>query len=291
MDGDVSHRIGIMQGRLLPPVNGQIQAFPRERWQEEFPLASRLGFSAIEFIFDVQGEAIRNHPLLENGCQSMRATTKEYGVGVKTICADYFMKHPFHSTDSDAAEESLEILAELISQCRILGVTDIVIPCVDQSRLKEASDRQILVRRLRSVVPLCESAGVNLALETDLEPAEFRRLLEHFDSRRVTINYDVGNSASLGYNPVEEWRAYGDRVSSVHIKDRLLHGPTVALGTGAARFQDFFRVAKESGYKGLFILQGARGSDNIATAVSYKAFVEQCLKRIEGEENGTQPQG
>ena len=51
------HEIGVMQGRLLPQVQGRIQAFPWAHWRDEFELASRHGFQSIEFIF----EADRSH--------------------------------------------------------------------------------------------------------------------------------------------------------------------------------------------------------------------------------------
>ena len=34
------NRVGFMQGRLSPPVDGRIQAFPHDQWHEEFALAS-----------------------------------------------------------------------------------------------------------------------------------------------------------------------------------------------------------------------------------------------------------
>ena len=36
MTGQMLPSIGIMQGRLVPPVKGRIQAFPSERWRDEF---------------------------------------------------------------------------------------------------------------------------------------------------------------------------------------------------------------------------------------------------------------
>jgi len=35
--------LGIMQGRLVPPVEGRFQAFPRDRWTAEFPRAAEAG--------------------------------------------------------------------------------------------------------------------------------------------------------------------------------------------------------------------------------------------------------
>ena len=38
----------------------------------------------------------------------------------------------------------------------------------------------------------------------------------------MTVNYDTGNSAALGYDPDEEFKSYGHKITDLHIKDRLL---------------------------------------------------------------------
>ena len=40
----IATRIGFVQGRLSPLVDGNIQAFPRDYWRHEFALAEQLGF-------------------------------------------------------------------------------------------------------------------------------------------------------------------------------------------------------------------------------------------------------
>ena len=47
----------IMQGRLVAPIDGRIQTFPRDRWRDEFPRAVEAGLDGIEWIFDEAGEA------------------------------------------------------------------------------------------------------------------------------------------------------------------------------------------------------------------------------------------
>jgi len=66
----------------------------------------------------------------------------------------------------------------------------------------------------------------------------------------------------------------------VHVKDRVRGGPTVPLGLGSASFEEFFQIARDKGYKGLFVIQGARGKDDVATAREYKKFVEGFVKRF-----------
>ena len=56
------------------------------------------------------------------------------------------------------------------------------------------------------------------------ESDNFRSLLDEIPHPLVKVNYDSGNSAALGYRPFDEFAAYGDRVGSFHIKDRLLGG-------------------------------------------------------------------
>lgn len=42
-------RIGFMQGRLSPVVDGKIQAFPWGHWEDEFRLANGHGLSLMEW--------------------------------------------------------------------------------------------------------------------------------------------------------------------------------------------------------------------------------------------------
>jgi len=49
------NRIGIMQGRLTPPLDGRFQCFPRDAWADEFPRAAECGLACIEWIYDAFG--------------------------------------------------------------------------------------------------------------------------------------------------------------------------------------------------------------------------------------------
>ena len=51
-------KLGIMQGRLLPPEEQRFQSFPRQRWRDEFALAAAAGLDTIEWIYDAYGEDV-----------------------------------------------------------------------------------------------------------------------------------------------------------------------------------------------------------------------------------------
>jgi hexulose-6-phosphate isomerase len=128
---------------------------------------------------------------------------------------------------------------------------------------------------LEAVLPTAQETGVELHLETSLAPADFARLLDQVSSPLVRVNYDSGNSSSLGFVPAEEFAAYGERVGSVHIKDRVLGGGTVPLGTGDADLPAVFAALEKSGYRGDITLQVARSEPGreVAWARSNREFV------------------
>ncbi len=50
--------VGIMQGRLSPPVGGRIQSFPVQTWADEFPRAREAGLASIECIYEGGGGTV-----------------------------------------------------------------------------------------------------------------------------------------------------------------------------------------------------------------------------------------
>jgi L-ribulose-5-phosphate 3-epimerase len=267
--------IGIMQGRLLPPIDGRIQTFPADGWPAEFPQARDLGFELIEFIFDGDAEP---HPFMSaRGRSRVRAAIDASGVRVESVCADYFMTTSLHAADRATREQAFDVLQRLIRNSAELGVRTIILPCVDASSLRGARDQAALTDALTRCLPALTSARIRLALETDLGPEPFHRLLQGLPADAVGVNYDMGNSASLGFSPADEFAAYGDRVIAVHVKDRLKGGGTVRLGTGDTDFDACFAALSRVNYPGPFIIQGARGIDDAGTAAEYLGFVRARL--------------
>ena len=251
-----------MQGRLLPKYKGKYQAHPKDTWQDEFFLAKELGLDLIEFIFD-KDDFDKNPLFSKNGIKLIKKIINESNVGVKTICADFFMNQPIHSVDKKKRQEAKGILENLIKFSSELNVTDIIIPCVDNSSLKNKKDIYIFVEAISEFKTLLKNLKINLSLETDLAPNEFVSLLNKFNSENITINYDIGNSASNGFNYLEELNSYGKRITDVHIKDRILGGASVYLGEGNANFEGVFQSLKNLSYKGPLIMQAYRDEDGL----------------------------
>jgi len=162
----MSNKLGVMQGRLLPKYQGRYQAFPVGYWQDEFIIAQECGLDLIEFILDFN-DAYQNPLLNKDGIDEIISISQKTGVNIKTICADYFMEAPLHSINPITVQESQKVLLRLLNNAKILGISDLVIPCIDQSSLvdQDAADRFVL--HLAPMVIISEEYGINLSLETD----------------------------------------------------------------------------------------------------------------------------
>jgi hexulose-6-phosphate isomerase len=247
-----------MQGRLSPPDGGRFQSFPRARWAEEFAVAAAVPLSYIEWIYDDYGADV--NPLLsEEGRRQMARHMEASQIQIRAMCADWFMDFPLlRCADKDRAARR-DFLDRLLRAAVPIGVRRIVLPFVDASRIASIEDEDVVVAVLESILPTAEEVGVELHLETDLGPEAFRALLDRVPHPWLKVNYDSGNSSSHGYRASDEIAAYGGRIGSVHIKDRVRGGGTVPLGTGDADFVDVFESLKTVGYAGDFTMQVARG--------------------------------
>ncbi|WP_294961200.1 sugar phosphate isomerase/epimerase family protein [Sulfurimonas sp.] len=271
-------KLGIMQGRLLPKYKNRYQAHPVQYWQAEFNIAKELGLNQVEFILDYN--EYENNPLMStDGIKKIKETIKSTGTDVKSICADYFMEAPFHSKHQKQSEK---ILKRLITNIKSLNIVDIVIPCVDQSTLKNKKDMDMLVESINKVLPLAKKHGIYINFETDLSPDRFKELLGKFNSKNIKVNYDIGNSAALGYSPKEEFKAYGEYISDLHIKDRVLNGASVKLGTGNADFETVFKLLKKYKFNGNIIMQAAKDDsyiDDLSMLKEQKKFISKYIKK------------
>ncbi|MDH5560370.1 MAG: sugar phosphate isomerase/epimerase [Deltaproteobacteria bacterium] len=268
-----------MQGRLLPKYKGRYQAFPVGSWEKEFAIAAGLGLGAIEFILDYN-DYEKNPLMSRKGVKQINEFVDKTGVKVKTVCADYFMEAPMHGVAKADARKSVDVLLALMENSNALGVTDIIIPCVDQSSLN-GSERNIeqFVENISMVIDAATSTGINLSLETDLGPSDFLNLLNMFDSKKVTVNYDIGNSAALGFDPDEEFSAYGKRISELHIKDRILKGGSVMLGQGNADFEKVFRHLHNLNFDGPIIMQVFRDDEGVEVFKKQLEWIKPFLNR------------
>ncbi len=269
-----------MQGRLCAQVGDNVQAFPWSDWETEFAVASELGIHAMEWTLDQ--ERLYENPLMTaEGRARIQVLQDEYLMAIPSLTGDCFMQAPFWKADGDAQAVLKADFVAVCRACSALGVQIVVVPLVDHGRLDSPAQEDALVEFLLSQQKVLASLGIQVAFESDFPPAELRRFIDRLPSGHFGINYDIGNSAALGYDALEEFANYGCRVLNVHVKDRALGGSTVPLKSGAAKFDVVFAELAGLEYAGNLVLQTARATDgNHADALrSYHQMTANWIRK------------
>ena len=250
--------IGIIQSRLSPiDLNRGYQYFPEMWWDNEFKLAKLYGFSHIEWIYDDNPNNLLN---TDEGINEILNMIKSNQINVECICADYFIKKPFWSNNTEA----VKVMNMLIVQAFKLGVKNIILPLIEESTLigekKIAFGKEV---QFISNMKLClETAGrymVNICLETDLKPTDVFTLVQGINSDRLGICHDTGNLIEVRYDESNSFGIYHKYVKHIHLKDKKIRRPAnVEIGTGDVTFRNLFKYMDSVKYDGTVTLQCAR---------------------------------
>lgn len=267
-----------MQGRLSPPVLGRLQAFPWSSWEEEFTRARECGFDIIEWLFEA--ERYEQNPIwTESGLNRIRKRIAATGVQVRTLCADYFMAHPFFRVSEHERAQSVAVLTSLITRAATVGVRTILVPVLEASEIRTDAEKVELLSSLSEPLSLAADHGIRLGLETELLADEYRDLIEQGNHAALGVYYDTGNAAAIGYDVITDLVTLNPFLCGVHIKDRRRGGPNVPLGQGDVDFMNVFRVLAKVGYSGPIVLETASGADFLSIASRHLKFVKDRLMR------------
>jgi len=274
----LTNEIGIMQGRLSPRIDGKIQAYPTNTWQKEFEIAQEIGYSAIEWIVEKPVET--NALMTDSGKAEIKKAIALTGVRIDFVCADIFMQQPLVRMTEEIKFQNKEYLLEILKNAKEVGAVGVEIPFVDNSSIKNETEKQEFIDAMQDAFKLAKDMDLKISLETDLPPSDFQELLDNINLDYVQAIYDIGNSASLGFDPKEELEAYGLKILNVHVKDRKLGSTTVPLGTGNANINYVFQKLQEIGYNGGLTMQAARGENDIETAKEQLKYVRTLLNNL-----------
>lgn len=271
---------GILQGRLSNPENSVIQSFPTKTWKEEFSIAKELGLCRIEWLFD-------NYYKFENpifsftGRMQITSLMEEFNIIVDSLCADYFRDNPLKNISDIIKSKLLDDIKKLFDSSKELSIKKIMIPYVDHSKINNDEDLKSVIETLTYLTDLSSKYDLIISLETNLKPESYRNLMDGVHSPYLKVNYDSGDSASLGNDLKKEFELLSEYFTQIHIKDRILGGTTVSLGQGDVDFETLFELINKYNLNIPIILQAAREEkgDEVNTAVKNRKFVDNYLQK------------
>lgn len=274
------NNIGFMQGRLCDRVDGKIQAFPWRDWESEFPSAAAIDLHLMEWTIDQ--ERLYENPLMTaDGQKRIRELCRNHDISIGSLTGDCFMQAPFWKVAGEDRTNLQRDFLAIGSACAQVGIQMMVVPLVDNGRIDTSEQEDVLVKFLLEQQQFLRDTNLQVIFESDFKPAELARFINRLPVEQFGINYDIGNSAALGFNPTGEFAAYGSRVVNVHVKDRVLGGTTVPLKTGSADFDAVFTALARQNYGGNYILQTARAVDGNHAEVlaAYRDMTQQWMRQ------------
>jgi hexulose-6-phosphate isomerase len=170
-----------------------------------------------------------------------------------------------------------KLLKKLIISKNLGAFSTIVVPLVDLGKPIFSDDWDYVIKMFYNLTPILKEQNSKIVFELSLNPENQLKFINNFESNNFGINYDIGNSASLGWNPSIEISTLGSVIKHIHIKDRRLNGLTVPLGEGDANFEQISTALRQIHYKGNYTLQCARVPEQ-SEIMTIQKYIDYVIK-------------
>ena len=209
-------------------------------------------------------DRLEENPLMTpEGKEQILELCQRYQMSIPSLTGDFLMQKPFFKSLGQEREDLFGLFLKVVETCGVLGIHKIIFPLVDHGRIENIRQQESLLAYLDKASGTLGKKHVQVCFELDMPTDAVCSFMRNLSEQIFAVNYDIGNSASLGYDYQLELNDYGSRVANVHVKDRLLHGSTVPLGKGNANIGGVIHLLEKRGYKGNYILQTARSQEGM----------------------------
>ena len=270
----------LVQGRALPQSDESLQSFPFN-WSDEFPLIQQLGFDGIECIYDKKSEF--TNPILDSEeSQKIKSISKKFNVSLENIVFDWFITNSLFRKDEISLKNKIKKLVDLIEKSQNIGFKQIIFPLLEENAINNSNDMDIFLKIFSDdILSVLNLNKIEIHFETSLPPISELEFISKLDHNQTKICFDMGNSASMGYDPADVLNSIAPYLGTVHIKDRLLDGDSVPLGEGAVDFSKVFSILNEINFSGYFSFQAYRdkNSNNTELLSLYQKFIYKIMKQ------------
>ena len=265
-------KIGLLQGRILPPNYSEYQIFPVSNWQEEIDLIINSGFDYVEGLYDEKVNFLTMFNTLKSSNDSKTKKTKNL---IKSICLDALTNLSIENIcEFDKHFENVKRIS------RVLELQTLVLPFLSSKSIYDLDYalRAIHIAKEAGLTSQNYKKKVRIALEFNLTSEVIMRAFELANIENMGVCVDLGNIKSLGLNPEEEIAKLRERVFHIHVKDRNILGSNVMLGLGGVDFTKCFECLKTINYEGLVTLETCYSNDAIDGANKNLKFISNIMK-------------
>ena len=206
---------------------------------EAVAMAKRLGFDGVQISI---GKGTDRLPLSDPALQKayLDESARE-ALPIESLCLEILHRNYLKSDPLGQ-----RWVGDSIPIAKAMGVRVVLLPFFGKGALQTPAEMDKVGDILKEVAPAAEKAGVVLGLEDTISARDNVRIMERSQSSAVRTYYDVGNSASNGFDVVQEIRWLGSaRICEVHLKDNPHY-----LGEGKIDFKAVIDALADVGFDG-----------------------------------------
>ena len=210
-------------------------------------LAQRLGLDGVQVSMGgLDNDVHLRRPEVQ---QAYRDAAAVHGIRIAGIALDVMNRVPYKSDP-----RARLWVANSVDVARALGVRVVLLAFFEQGDLRDDEAGQAeVIRRLKTVAPRAEDAGIILGIESWLSAAEHLRLIDAAGSPNVQVYYDVANAHQMGHDIYQEIRTLGpSRICEFHVKENGF-----LLGQGRIDLAALRQAIDDIDYTGWLQIEGA----------------------------------
>ena len=177
-------KTGFMQGRLSSIQKGKIQAFPWKSWQKEFEIGSKLKFNIMEWTLDF--DKLYSNPIMTiDGKKKIKYLKKKYNFEITSLTGDCFMQRPFWKFKKKERIKLQNDFLNIIDNCSSIGIKRIIMPLVDNGKLKKYKEKKILINFLKKITKHLRKKNIQILFESDFEPKKYLEFIKKFLEKSI----------------------------------------------------------------------------------------------------------
>jgi L-ribulose-5-phosphate 3-epimerase len=251
-------KIGIIQGRLSPPIEG-FQECPTD-WKREFTLLPVAGLTHVEWI--ITHKSFYDNPFFDNDLSKY---------AISSVCADNLVDSRI--TEAQFLKDNLIPICDAALKNNVKNVT---IPLLEDSDLSDTKKRNMFCNEITEIGKIYSSLNFSFEIESIAHViTDIIYLRSNF-----YLTYDTGNMTTMQVDHEKYLRMFFNKINNVHLKDRDSDNNTVPPGTGATNFNKIFAFLKKSGYNENYTLQTAREKgEEFETILRHKKLLEKLYEQ------------
>lgn len=247
---------------------------------------------AIDGVSWLHGLGYQPHISLWEDPETMRRHMDDLGIAFSQIDAAFPLSRP--EGESLGVQYVLNTIRWAhLAGCHHIDTTD------DRFAPRDMTDEEAMESMKRSysaILDVADRYGTTINIEPHgyftTRPDALARMLDFFDTPRLNLNMDTGNTFIAGNDPVAFLQQFRDRVTHVHIKDVseslaaasrgestgiALSHTAIGDGVNAANIERCVEILAETGFDGVLSIEceGAGGPMIEQSLVWVRALLER----------------